>query len=146
MDIFFKQKAFLNEVESVLMSQIRQSIDAFDFVLKDYIVNKQLFREGIDGKGEKLAGYKRSTIRLKIRKGDPVDRTTLRDEGDFYASIFIDAFEDRFEISSDVDYDKYIIKRYGSDVLRVSNENFREFLFKYFMPNFKKTIDDRFTK
>ena len=128
------------------MEQLEQTINAFDFVLKDYVINKQLFREGIDGDGERLEGYKRTTIRLKIRKGDPADRTTLRDEGDFHASIQIDAFSDRFEVSSGVGYDKYILKRYGRNVLKITNENFREFMENYFIPNLKQIINGRFAK
>lgn len=152
-NIFRKQKQFLDTLETTLLMELEQSINSFGFVLKDYVINKQLFREGIDGDGEKLvnsrtksSGYARTTIRLKIRKGDPVDRITLRDEGDFYRSINIDAFADRFEITSDVDHDEYIVKRYGRNVLKVTNENFREFMNNYFVPNLKKQIDGKFAK
>lgn len=144
--IFNKQKRFIETLEETLLNQLKDSINAFNFVLKDFIVNKQLFREGIDGNGKKLEGYKRTTIRMKIRKGDPADRTTLRDEDNFHTSIRIDGFDDRFEVSSDVNHDKFILKRYGRDVLKITDENFREFMENYFLPNLKSKIDGRFTK
>lgn len=146
MDIFKKQKQFIEAFPLTIAIQMEATINSFGFVLKDYVINKQLFREGIDGDGERLEGYKRTTIRLKIRKGDPADRTTLRDEGDFYESIQIDAFSDRFEISSGVNYDKYILKRYGRNVLKITNENFREFMENYFINNLKQKINVRFAK
>jgi hypothetical protein len=146
MGVFDRQINFINEFESQLFKELEIAIRSFDFVLKDYIVNKQLFREGIDGKGEKLPGYKRTTIRLKIAKGDPADRTTLRDEGDFHSQIQIDAFNDRFEVSSNVNYDKFILKRYGKDVLRITDENFREFMKNYYLPKLKEYVNNKFAK
>lgn len=145
-NIFNRQKKFVDTLEMTLMTQLEKTIKDFDFVLEDYIVNKQLFREGIDGDGNKLEGYKRTTIRLKLRKGDPVDRTTLKDENEFHPSIQIDAFFDRFEVSSDVSHAKYILKRYGRNVLKITSENFKEFMENYFISNLKTNINGRFAK
>jgi len=146
MDIFIKQKEYLDKLESDIFLEFEKTIRQFDFVLKDFIVNKQLFREGIDGNNKKLPGYKRTTIRLKISKGDPADRTTLKDSGDFYANIEIKAFSGHFEVSSGVEYDKFILKRYGKDVLRITDENFQLFVKNYFIPNFKSYVNNQFTK
>lgn len=146
MALFEKQIKFIDEVESQLFKQLETTIRSFDFVLKDYVINKQLFREGVDGNNVKLPGYRRTTIRLKIAKGDPVDRTTLRDSGEFYSHIQVDAFSDRFEVSSNVSHDVHIIKRYGKDVLKISNENIQEFMQTYFIPNFRNYVKNNFTK
>lgn len=144
--MFSAQLKFIDELESNVFSILKETIGQFDFVMKDYITNKQLFRKGIDGDGEKLAGYARTTIRIKISKGQPVDRTTTVDEGIFHASIQIDEFSDRFEVSSNVSYDKYIIKRYGQNILKITNENLTEFLTVYFLPNLKTYVDNKFTR
>lgn len=146
MGLFDRQIKFIDELEQTFMAELEKTIRSFDFVLKDFIVNKQLFQQGIDGDGDKLPGYKRTTIRYKLRKGQPVDRTTLHDEENFVASIHIDAKSDHFEVTSDVTYDKYIIKKYGRDVLKVTNENMREFMENYFLPNLKQKINVRFAK
>lgn len=140
MDLFRKQKEFITRLENDLFfSQLKITLKQFDFVVIDYITNKQLFQKGIDGKGKKLEGYARTTIRIKKSKGDPTDRTTLRDKGEFYL-LQVDAKDDGFEITTDVTYGKFIIGRYGKDVLRVSNENMKEFFEVYFIPNLKKAI------
>lgn len=144
--LFSKQIKFIDGLESNMFSQLESTIRSFDFVLKDYVINKQLFREGVDGNNVKLPGYRRTTIRLKIAKGDPVDRTTLRDDGEFYSHIQVDAFSDRFEISSNVSYDVHIIKRYGINVLKISDENLKQFIQTYFIPNFKNYVKNNFTR
>lgn len=145
-DVFKRQKKFVADLEIEIFNELKNTINAFDFVLVDMIVNKQLFREGIDGDGNKLAGYARTTIRIKIGKGQPVDRTTTSDEGKFHASIQIKGFPDRFEVSSNVTHDKFIIKRYGKNVLKLTTKNVREFMTVYFLPNLRKNVASKFTK
>lgn len=140
--IFAKQINFVNELEENIFPTFRDVLKQFDFVVKDYVVNKQLFQKGIDGNKERLPGYSRTTIRLKISKGQPVDRTTLHDSEKFVASIEIDAFSDRFEVSSNVSYDKYIIKRYTKDVLKPTKENMEDFFRVYFLPNLKNYVNN----
>lgn len=146
MGIFYKQISFLTELESRMFTELEQVINQFDFVIKDYIVNKQLFREGEDGKGKVLPGYTRTTIRYKIAKGDPADRTTLRDDGDFYSHIEVNAFPEHFEINSNVSHDVYLVKKYGQDILRVSDEHLREFLKHYYLPKLKEYATNQLTK
>jgi len=144
--MFDAQIKFIESFESNLLSEFERTVMDFDFVLKDYIVNKQLFREGIDGDGKKLAGYKRTTIKYKIAKGDPTDRTTLRDSGEFYAYIQIEAFSSYFTISSNVGYDNFIIKRYGRNILKITSENINDFMFTYFLPKLKNYANNSIAK
>ena len=141
MDIFRDQISFLRKVKDQAIFQVMQeTIQQSGFVIKDFIVNKQLFREGERGDGKKLRAYKRTTIRIKIKKGQPTDRTTLHDTQTFVNSIMVDAYNDRFEISSDVDYAKYIIAKYGEEVLHPSNDNMREFMNNYYIPKLRQKI------
>lgn len=146
MRLFERQIQFLESLESDIYREIENSVNQFGYVLEEDISQKQLFEQGVDGKGKKLLGYSRTTIRIKIAKGQPVDRTTLRDKNDFHPSITIKAFSDRFEVSSSVTHAKFLIKRYGKDILRPSAENINSFMFKYVLPNLKKKINDKFTR
>lgn len=146
MELFKSQLSYINTLESVAYNSLQESIQRYDFVIKDYIINKQLFRKGIDGEGKRLRGYTRMTIRMKIATGRPADRTTLFQEGDFYASVRIDAHEDRFIVSSDVEHASKLVKQYGVDILKPSSDNLKDFITNYFLPSLRKKINDTLTE
>ena len=144
--MFNNQIKFIENFESILNEQFKESIMKHNLILKDCLIEKQLFDKGIDGNGKRLEGYTRTTIRYKLSKNQPADRTTLKDEGKFHAKIEINAFSDHFEIKTDVEYDKYILKRYGRNVLKLTNEHLKEFVIKYLIPNLKDYVNNRITK
>lgn len=141
--MFSKIKRFIDDLEKGVFEVLKETVRENDLILKNYIVNEQLFKEGIDGKGVKLPGYKRTTIRIKISKNQPADRTTLKDTGDFHASIEINAFSDRIEVSSNLSYSEFIIRRYGEDSLKITKENMEEFFALYFLPNLKDYVSSK---
>lgn len=143
MGLFRKQIEFIESLPGEIFRILKETIEENDFFLTNAITEKQLFEEGIDGKGNRLPGYVRTTIRIKISKGQPADRTTLRDTGDYHASFTIDAYDDRFEVKTNVDYDKYIVGRYGEDIMRVTIQNMREFLETYYKPNLIRYVNNK---
>lgn len=144
--LFGKQIQFIESLEDKMFDTLRKSLETHAVVVQNYVVERQLYDKGIDGNEKRLKGYTRSTIRYKISKGQPVDRTTLKDEGFFHASITIDTYADRFEVSSNVSYAKYLIKRYGENIVRPSVVNMKEFFKLYFVPDLKKYIDGKFAR
>lgn len=146
--MFERQIAFIDSLDNILNDEIRKTIDSFGYVIKDYITERQLYKEGVDGNGKKLRGYKRITIRLKINKGQPADRTTLKDGGSFYASIQVNAFSDSFEVSTNVSYDKYLLdpaesyNAYGFDAIKPSTAHLKEFMDAYIIPNIRKRVQE----
>jgi hypothetical protein len=144
--LFSRQIAFIDNFEAQIYQTLKATFSEFGFVIVDFITNKQLFRQGIDGTEKKLLGYTRTTIKIKLSKGQPADRTTLRDEGDFYASIHVDAFDDRFEIVSDDPKSKGLVFKYGRDILRPTNANINEFFRTYFIPQLKQSVSGKFTR
>jgi hypothetical protein len=146
MGLFNQQIRFIQSLEREFFVVLERIIEANNLVIKDYIVDKQLFQKGIDGNKKRLKGYKRTTIRYKLSKGQPVDRTTLKDSGTFHASITIKAYKDRFEISSDVNHAKYLVARDGKDIMRPTDENMNEFMRKYFIPQLKQKHNGKFAK
>ena len=144
--IFSKQIEFIDSIESLIFEEFQQTLRNSGFELEEAIREDQLFNKGEDGNNKKLLGYARTTIRIKIAKGQPVDRTTLRDENNFHPSIQIDAFPDRFEVSSNVTYAKFLIGRYGPAILKPNRENMLSFVEKNLIPNLKRSIDDKLAK
>lgn len=87
----------------------------------------QLYNEGIDSNGESLGIYQPFTIQVKQRKGQPTDRVTLYDEGDFYRSFVVIVHPDAFEIDADdfSKYDRPLFEVYGDDVAGLTDFNKR---------------------
>ena len=69
--------------------------------------------------------YKPSTIRAKRRKGQPFDRVTLYDKGNFYRRmrVYYSKTEGLYIKSTDPKNDK-LIKKYGPEIFRLDRANF----------------------
>ena len=151
MEPFKNLIGFVRDIEDRLIFEtLEQVFNQFGFVVKDFIINKQSFREGIDGTGERIknrqtgsTSYARTTIRIKISKGQPVDRITLHDSERFVDSITIEGKPDSLVISSNVVYDKYIFKKYGKDVIRPTAENLIEFVEKFYIPRLRQRVQNQ---
>lgn len=92
----------------------------------------QLFDKGIDSTGRSLAdiggGYAPVTIQIKTAKGQPTDRVTLRDTGEFYASFYIVLGEKEFYIEADPmkPGGVNLLEEWGKDVLGLTDESKRQ--------------------
>jgi len=133
--MFDKQIQFCDRLPDLFNNAIRDAFQENGFVIKEYITQKQLYDLGEDGNKVRLKGYTRHTIRLKIAKGQPADRTTLKDRGYFYANITVDANNEGFIIHSNVKYDVYLRKKYGKAIYIPSTSNMTEFVNKYVIPS-----------
>lgn len=104
-----------------------------DFIIK-LNTQSQLFEKGEDSLGVKLedigGGYSIFTIEEKKKKGQPTDRVTLFDEGDFYDSFSVKLGPDLFEIEADtIKEGDDLQDRWGDDILGLSDES-KDVLFK----------------
>lgn len=98
----------------------------------------QLYEQGVNRLGVKIsdyAPYSPVTIAIKKMKGQPTDRVTLRDEGDFHASFFIDADDTRFEIKANDEKTEFLIRKYGRQILGLTNEHIAELIHYYIYPD-----------
>lgn len=91
--------------------------------LVDLITNDQLFSKGIDGTGSKIVPeYSPFTVEFKKLFNQPYDRVTLKDEGDFHRSFFLDA--SKFPVqpnASDRKRDELAFK-YGEEIFDFADE------------------------
>lgn len=108
------------------MRSILKDRDLQDFIV-ELNTEGQLF-EGIDSTGESLqeigGEYRERTKSRKRRKGQPTERVTLLDTGDFYASFMVDAGQDGFEIVADtLKEDEDLQDRWGRELLGLTDYN-----------------------
>lgn len=106
---------------------------------------EQLYNKGVDSTGKELAdiggrypsglGYSPATIegthnfKGKLAKGQPIDRVTLKDTGDFYRSwrVFLDSNSD-LEITNDpIKGSTDLLKEWGKNVIGLTDESQSKF-------------------
>ena len=107
----------------------------------DMNAEEQLFEQGINRLGVDImdyAPYSPLTIAIKEEKGQPTNRVTLRDTGDFEASFFLEVGDKQFEIKASDFKTEDLIKKYGRQILGLTDENIAALIWQYIFPDLIK--------
>lgn len=118
-----------------LMQDIIWSNDAY---IVDMNAEEQLFERGINRLGVEImdyAPYTPVTIDIKKALGQPTNRVTLRDEGDFESSFFLEVGDKQFEIKASDFKTEDLIKKYGRQILGLTDENIAILIWQYIYPD-----------
>ena len=87
---------------------------------------QQLYEYGVNALGVDISDYQPYaplTIGIKRSKGQPSDRVTLRDNGDFHGSFFVKFGKDGMEIdATDSKRDK-LVGKYGKQIFGLTQES-----------------------
>lgn len=87
-------------------------------------MNITQLQSGQSGEGSEIVpSYRPSTIERKKRRGQPYNKVTLEDEGDFHASFFVRYGDDFFELDSDDQKRVYLERKYGQKIYGLTDEN-----------------------
>lgn len=119
----YRLRAFKDNLPMYLEDIIRDKED----VIVSAIADDQLYRRGINGRGEKIMSYMpytAKTIQNKKRKGQPTTRVTLRDTGAFHKSMFVVLDSEGFYITASDEKTEELIKKYGEEIFRLTDKNF----------------------
>ena len=119
----YRLRAFKDNLPMYLEDIIRDKED----VIVSAIADDQLYRRGINGRGEKIMSYMpytAKTIQNKKRKGQPTTRVTLRDTGAFHKSMFVVFDSEGFYITASDEKTEKLIKKYGEEIFRLTDKNF----------------------
>lgn len=100
----------------------------FAQLIVDLNTQSQLYDEGINWKGQKLSDiggeYAPYTIEQKEKKGQPTDRITLNDTGDFYDSFRVTFIGGDFLITANpYKGDTNLFKEWGLEIVGLTDEN-----------------------
>lgn len=134
----YRLRRFKDSLPDILSDVIWANRD----LIVSTIAETQLYEQGINGKGQEIMSYmpyRPSTIERKRKKGQPTTRVTLRDTGKFHGSMFLVVDDEGFYITSDDEKTKYLIKKYGEEIFRLTNENFNKIL----RENIRKELKER---
>lgn len=117
---------------------IRETIEENQSIIEDKQISQ--LDAGQYPDGDSIApDYSDLTIQIKKAKGQPYDRVTLRDTGDFYRGIKLNLETDFFTLdSSDSKTDK-IVDKYG-DVFGLSDQSKQELIEEQFIPTMEDKI------
>lgn len=100
--------------------------------LQDLVIElnteKQLFDKGENAMGRTLesigGSYSPYTVQIKQAKGQPTNRVTLFDTGEFYASFVVKPFKGGFIIDANPEKDDTnLFEEWGEDVVGLNQEN-----------------------
>lgn len=130
--------AFFGPLRKMAQNFIKLDVNAIineilsDKSFQEFIISlntdKQLFEEGInslDVSLESIGGaYSPFTVLIKKEKGQPTDRVTLKDTGEFYDSFRITLNPTDFELDADPNKDDTnLFKEWGEDIVGLTDEN-----------------------
>ena len=119
----YRLRAFKDSLPMLLEDVVRSKED----VIVSAIADDQLYRRGINGKGEKIMDYMpytAKTIKNKRKKGQPTTRVTLRDTGAFHESMFVVFDSEGFYITASDEKTQDLVEKYGKEIFRLTNKNF----------------------
>ena len=113
---------------AINLDEVKAWYFAIDIDLQNNIIKlntiDQLFNEGVDSLGDSLGEYSPFTVELKKIKGQPTDRITLKDTGDFYRTFKVEVKDDSFFINANpIKDDSNLFDDFGSEIVGLTEEN-----------------------
>ncbi|SNC62276.1 hypothetical protein SAMN06265337_0638 [Hymenobacter gelipurpurascens] len=97
--------------------------------------NTEQLSQGKDSTGKDITPeYADLTRTLKEIKGQPTDRVTLRDKGDFYTSIVANLGGKQFEMVATDPKSDELQEKYGEEILGLTEDTLEEFRQDYVKP------------
>lgn len=140
--------ALLSAVETVERSMadgtyIRKAVQENTDKIKELNV-EQLYDFGINSLGisiDTYAPYTPYTVRLKNEKGQPTDRVTLRDTGDFHRSFEVVVGPTEFYITATDSKTDALVEKYGEKIFGLIPQNKIELAQKYLYPTVMTEIN-----
>lgn len=117
---------------------ISEIIKEYEPEICDMNSENQLFVHGVNRVGVEIMDYMPytpKTIEIKEIKGQPTNRVTLRDTGDFHASFRLIIENDKFTITADDFKTEGLIRKYGRQILGLTDSNAQELAHAYILPD-----------
>lgn len=124
-------------IERHIYDYIREAIEENEAFIIDMNTEDQLFERGVNRNEVDIsdyAPYTPFTIQIKLEKGQPTNRVTLRDEGDFHSSFYIEYLDNGFELKASDEKTEKLIKKYGRQILGLTDGNLQEVIDDYVKP------------
>nr|DAK52715.1 MAG TPA: hypothetical protein [Caudoviricetes sp.] len=115
----------------------------------DANAQEQLYDSGENALGVSIADYRPYspvTIQIKELKGQPTDRVTLRDEGEFQSSFFVEVGNESFTIKASDFKAEELVQKYGTEIMGLNDEHKAELIHEYIYPAIMEKIKQTLNK
>lgn len=103
---------------------------------------EQMYEGELNDGSPIMPPYAPSTVKRKIRKGQPYDRVTLRDKGYFHEELELKREEEDLTMDSAVEYEKYIVEKYTKKIYFLDDQNNVKYVTEIFRPILEQKITD----
>lgn len=122
------QKNLVKLKNGGLESIIQSSVEKDKEEAIELNTQSQLFNKGIDANGKRIKpAYAKTTISIKKRKGQPTNRVTLKDTGDFYDDTDLDAGKKDFVMINFNEKFPKLIDKYGGAIMGLTEQSKAQF-------------------
>jgi len=114
-----------DEAERHVIAEAR----AFEAEILDYNTEEQLFRQGRTAAGQPVRPpYSQLTIEIKRASGQPFNRVTLRDTGDFHKSFRVEWQATQFGITAGDTKTAKLVAKYGREIFGLDDAGQQELI------------------
>lgn len=123
-----------------LLTETREAIVQTENEIVDF--NREQLYEGIRADDTKIEPeYAELTKVIKAAKGQPYDRVTLKDTGDFYAGINVDVNSNSYDLSSTDEKTVKLVTKYGDKIFGLTSKSKETYITQFLKP----ALEDRIT-
>ena len=135
----------VKSIERNIGAWCRDAVNANMAKICELNSEEQLYKKGETSTGVSIdtyQPYRPLTIQIKTEKGQPTDRVTLNDTGDFYESFVIFADEVGFEIDA-TDWKRgELVDKYGEEIFGLNEENRQKVAREILLPELINKINE----
>ena len=123
-----------------LIELTRQICENLEEVIVD-MNTSQLYEKGIGSNEVELpTPYAPFTIQYKRTEGQPVDRITLKDSGDFHNSFYVKYEKEQFSLWATDGKTEQLVKEWGRYIFGLTKENLKLLIEKDVKPQLLELI------
>ena len=130
---------FENEVDQYVLDVVEENKE----LVLDMNTQDQLFERGVNSKDQKiLPPYTPYTVKMKKILGQPSNRVTLRNEGNFHSSFYLKRESKEIEISATDEKTEALVDKYGEEIFGLTPDNLEEISNNYVKPALEEKIKE----
>lgn len=121
---------------------IAEIIERNDWQIIAWNTYDQLYDKGITATGISIwdyAPYSPITIQYKQEMGQPYDRVTLRDTGEFYQSFYLQIDNEKFAFDAEDWKTRDLLRLYGDEIMGLTDSNIQRLEDEILLPELMET-------